>query len=96
MYLLEIKYTGWAISRTPKNLKQIKGKSKLKINFDWNQPNMKVIVTDMFKEKKGCFILLFLHCFHHTTCKSLVCDLWPTLYSHFIKKVTVTVKIYCT
>ena len=76
----KIKYTGWAVSRAPKNLKQIKGKLKLKINFDWNQPNLKVIVTDTFKEKKGCFIPLFLHCFHHTTRKSLVRDLRVTLY----------------
>ena len=69
---------GGPLSRTPKNLKQIKGKLKLKINFDWNQPNLKVIVTDTFKEKKGCFITLFLHCFHYTTRKSLVCNLQPT------------------
>ena len=78
---MEARYsTGWAASRASKNLKQIKGKLKLKINFDWNQPNLKVIVTDTFKEKKGCFILLFLDCFHYTTRKSLVHDLRPTLY----------------
>ena len=54
-----VHYTGWAVSCEPKNLKQIKGKLKLKINFDWNQPNLKVIVTDTFKEKKRCFIPLF-------------------------------------
>ena len=56
--------TGWAVSCAPKNLKQIKGRLKLKINFDWNQSNLKVIVTDTFKKKKRCFVPLFLQCFH--------------------------------
>ena len=66
-----------------KELKQIKGKLKLKINFDWNQPNLKVIVTDTFKKKKGCFIPIFLHYFHYSSRKSLVRDLRPTLYLLF-------------
>ena len=92
MDLLPVKFiicfeenTGWAVSRAPKNLKQIKGKLKLKINFDWNQPNLKVLVTDTVKKKKGCFIPLFLHSFRHTTRKSLVRDLRPTLYYNLYK-----------
>ena len=89
-----LKFFCWTF-KIPKNLKQIKDKSKLKINFDWNQPNLKVIVTDTFKEKKGCFIPLFLLCFHYTTCKTLVRDLRPTLYissdsSNFINEVSIS------
>ena len=58
-----VQCTGWAVSRAPKNLKQIKGKLKLKINVYWNQPNLKVIVTGTFKEKKGCSIPLFFTLF---------------------------------
>ena len=64
----------------------------MKINFDWNQTNLKVIVTDTFKEKKGCFIPLFLHCFHNTTRKSLVRDLRPTLYNAYYD-VTIFVRL---
>ena len=79
-------YTGWAASCAQKNLKQIEGKLKLEINFDWNQSNMKVMVTDTFKKKKGCFIPHFLHCFHYISRKSLVRDLRPTLYIRILNK----------
>ena len=51
--------TGRAVSRAQKNLKQIKDKLKLEINFDWKQPNLYVIVTDTFKEKKDVLFCLF-------------------------------------
>ena len=81
-----LKSTGMAVNCAPKHLKQINGKLKLKINADWNQI-MKVIVTNIFKERKECFISLFYIVSHSTSHNFLMNDLWPTLYyfMYFVK-----------